>query len=238
MYINKKEIIQEYNLTESEFLTMTVAKILECESAIKNKKVTERRQDPVALERYKKFFRAYDQFVKIFGQELTDKYLVTVDFQKLVTTQLFRNGIPNFLKDQAEFIKSGTFEFEEFKGSYSRKVRDSGQEWLVPNQYQTLVHKDIIEGIMLELYPWTKDFKINYYTLEDDNSEFYVVVLDKEQSYHNSLYVKFKDFISKDIEAITKRNKEYLNWYCKDKGVAFNRLIEADLTKEFLKNLQ
>lgn len=237
MNINFHKIKTVKGLTEEQLENMTIKELKALELEITNAEVTERRADPVALERYQKFFRAYNDFVDMFGKELTDKYLVTVSFSELVTTEHYLQE-PMYMNPR-EFVRKGSFLFKEYKGDYVREVYKSGEEWLIPSQYQGLRHADIIKQIVAEKWTWLNDnFKYDCYEIRGTGNnidEFYLKT--SLTSGHNSLYVPWKAFVRRDINAILERNKKYLKGYThSDK--AYEALVETPEVKKFLEYLK
>ncbi len=112
--------------------------------------------------------------------------------------------------------------------------------YTVPNQHQSVYQaQHIVRPAMMALYPWLAEFKLDMYNIDFyDNgvNEFYVKLSDT-YSGHTSLYVPYKAFMEGDVEAIVKRNEEYMKWYT-ESGALWSAMREDPVIDAFLSKVK
>jgi hypothetical protein len=232
-----KDVMHVNSLTEEQVLDLTVGALNTM--ARSTATALEPPKPIVELERYKKFFRAYDTFVKYFGASFTDKYLVTVPFSELYTVQEFQRE-PTYYTAR-EFVAQGTYTFKEHRGTWEREVQKPGEQWRIPSNYQGLRHAGIIRQIVAERWPWMADFKYNCYELNTSPTACNEFYLETEFAaptiLAGHLYVPWEAFINNDIEAIKTRNRDYFHWYTHSDEV-YKKLMTSTVVAEFFKKLE
>jgi hypothetical protein len=196
------------------------------------------------LEQRREFLHNYDKLVELFGQELVDQGLMRYTDSQLLGTQDYplKDANGRSLKPSKPYgphIYVGRVcthhRFTNREG-WEKSVFVPVERYKVRNQYQHNYQSQlIVKPAMLALYPWLADFKLNIYSVhfyENGSNEFYVK-LSREYSGHTCLYVPYKAFMDGDVEAIIKRNEEYLKWYTKSDEV-WNAMREDPVIDEFL----
>jgi hypothetical protein len=189
------------------------------------------------LEQRREFLRNYDKLVDMFGQELVDQGLARYTDGQLTETKDFpledSNGRSlNPGKPYGPHIYVGrTYTHHRFVNSqgWEKSVLVPVERYTVANQYQhNYQAQHIVKPAMLEMYPWLSEFELSIFSIdfcESGVKEFYVK-LSETYSGHKSLYVPYKAFMEGDVEAIVKRNEEYLKWYTKSDAL-WNAMRDA-----------
>lgn len=229
-------LLKNSDLTEADVCKMTVAEIRKVEKDIIKRQIEERRNDQELMERYRKFLWSYDDFVKLFGKELTDKYLPLWPLELLTNDYFWSDNKP--WHKYFEVIRHGQYNKKISNGPWVKEVWTSGTCYRVPSDYQGLRHEKIIRAILREKMPWLEEnFKYDCYEIHGNSwDEFYVKTGD-EHPVH--LYVPYEALLNHDAEAIVKRNHDYLTDFHKDNGaVKFQQLMERPLTIKFLEMLK
>jgi hypothetical protein len=161
---------------------------------------------------YKKFFRGFDDFTPLFGEELTLKYLMEVPFSSLVDVAHFQNT-NEWMDTHGEYLGSEAWVFEEWKGEWKRDVRKIGFAYLMPGNYQGLHHAQLVRCVLSELFPWITEFNLDVYSIESSEHAEIYVNLETHVFGRCSLYVPIRALIARDVEAIKQRNIKYFGEY-------------------------
>ena len=132
------------------------------------------------------------------------------------------------------------------KRTHYRFVNEQGWEktvdvpcdiYMVPARYQSNAHTQVIKAIMEARYPWLTEFKCSFYQLSfypNHVEEFYVKTA-QSHGGHQSLYVPYAAFMTKDIAAIEKRNESYLQSYTRSNVVWNSMKDDANVLAFLLK---
>lgn len=200
------------------------------------------------LEQRREFLHNYDKLVELFGQELVDQGLMRYTDSQLLQTQDYPledvdGHSLNPGKPYGPHIYVGRVSAHHRFGNsmgWEKSVLVPVERYKVRNQYQHSYQAEhIVKPAMLTLYPWLADFKLSIYSIdfyEGRKEEFYVK-LSREYSRHTCLYVPYKAFMDGDVEAIIKRNEEYLKRYTKS-DTLWNAMREDPVIDAFLSKVK
>lgn len=167
----------------------------------------------VSTDKKIKYFRCWDKFVSLFGEELSRKAITQIDFNDIAKEEGYVNGnYPEQCGYEHTRDAYGNVEVaHRGASSFHRTERKLLHYYLTPCTYQHLEHKKMIKHIIDEVYPTlTRNFKVDIYSIDSGNAEIYVHIGDK------SLYVPLEALMEKDIDAIKKRNIDYQNDFFHD----------------------
>ena len=183
----------------------------------------------LSLEDRRLFWRNYDKWCAMFSAPEVDEQLMKLSVMSIVDER----NVP--LRDWAGRPLQGRPPFGVHRAlgthhTYHRFVNDAGWErseyvpcdsYMVPAQYQSTKHEQIIRPIMHARYPWLAKFKCSFYSLDfyDNGVEEFYVKTAQDHAGHRSLYVPYRAFMAKDIGAIMERNESYLKSYTKSNAV-------------------
>lgn len=224
---------KDLNLSEKDFNNLTIKELNEKMDMLRVKEIENRRVDKSILDEYIFFFKGYNTFCELFGKELTEKHMVLIDRNDLVQEYLVR---PNsYIPSNSKFIKNEVRSMKKLHGAGSRSGATENIEvgvYEVPSRFQCLYESKVVQAIFDEKYPEFNKFELTFYELREPNAEFYL-----KTNLKSSLYVPYKAFINKDINAILKRNEDYLNWYLNSSDV-YNQLLSDEIVQDFIKLLK
>jgi len=201
--------------------------------------------DDLSLEDRRLFFRNYDKFCGLFGTEVVDPLLMGISASKIVeiyeapldgpNVGAHRNYSGNCWQKPNRDLGRGHGHVKFHNGEWEMTKQVPVHKWLVPNQYQHLEHKKIIAPAMHAIFPWLADFKLNIYNMDfrDNHDDEFYVQLSLAHKGHSSLYVPYKAVLTGDVDAIIKRNSEYLKWYTKSDDV-WNSIKDDPVVVAFL----
>lgn len=182
----------------------------------------------LSLEDRRLFWRNYDRWCALFTQPLVDEQLMKLSVMSIV------DEFKSPLRDAYDRPRQGGcyqkpnrplgthhthYRFTNEQG-WEKSVYVPCDTYMVPAQYQSTKHENIIRPIMMARYPWLAKYKCSFYSLnfyEGHTEEFYVRTANEHgpQGGHRSLYVPYEAFMAHDVAAIEKRNAEYLRGYTK-----------------------
>lgn len=224
--------------TIEEVKSLSILELEKILGEMKEAEVRNKTKNPPILEKNIEFFRSYGRFVDLFGKDVVDKYLGMIPFEDLTTDVHYEVGTaPKYKGFVGDFIKKEMWTIKKSHPKSSQYYKDyytMCEKWVIPSQYQGLMHKRIIEPILLEKFNWLNEFEYSIYELGfSENPEFYIGT-----SCGKSLYVPYKAFLRKDIEQIKTRNRDYLNWYYNDSNKSYDELIDTPEAQRFLSFLE
>lgn len=224
--------------TVDEVKSLSILDLEKVMEDMKKVEIEETAKNPPILEKNIEFFRSYGKFVDLFGKDIVDKYLGMIPFKDLTTNVRYEVGTaPKYKGFVGDFLKKEMWTIKKSHPKSSQYYKDDYtmcEKWVIPSQYQGLMHKRIIEPILLEKFDWLNEFEYSIYEISFNGiPEFYV-----KTSCGKSLYVPYKAFLGKDIEQIKTRNREYLNWYYNDSNKSYDELIYTPETQKFLSFLE
>lgn len=200
------------------------------------------------IEQRREFLHNYDKLVELFGQELVDQGLMRYTEYQLLETRDYpledvnkRSLNPGKPYGPHIYLgRVGTYHTFHNSEGWEKSVFVTVDRYKVPHQHQyNYQAQHIVKPAMLALYPWLADFTLNIYSIhchESGSNEFYVK-LSREYSGHTCLYVPYKAFMQGNVEAIIKRNEEYLKWYTKS-DVVWNTMREDPVIDAFLSKVK
>lgn len=204
--------------------------------------------DPLTLEQKIKFFRSYDIFVKYFPKASVDRELDKLSPTELVTEyqqphtdwagKVLNRSEPTWLGDAVESLGTKHTHYRFHKDGWERSANVACDCWRVPSSYQNLPQGKMLEALLREARPYLQNFEMACYGIdggENSHNEFYLKVGTKAEG-HDSLYVPYEAFLAGDIDAIKKRNSDYLGWYNKKVDV-WAVLKETEAVKCFFENM-
>jgi hypothetical protein len=184
----------------------------------------------------------------MFGQELVDQGLASYTDSQLTETKDYPLEDAN-MRGRTPGKPYGPHIYVGRTRTHYRFINSQGWEkyadvpverYTVPNQYQhNYQAQHIVKPAMLAMYPWLSEFKLSIYSIDFYKSgvdEFYVK-LSETYSGHKSLYVPYKAFMEGDVEAIIKRNEDYLKWYTKSDAL-WNLMREDPVIDAFLSKVK
>lgn len=181
--------------------------------------------DDLSLEDRRAYWCNYDKWCALFSRAEVDAQLMALSVRDIVDERT----VP--LRDWAGRSLNGTCwqKPQQLLGSehayhtfhhegWQRVERVPCNIYMVPAQYQSNAHTQVITAIMHERYPWLTQFKCSFYSLhfyDNHTEEFYVRTAQEhgEHGGHRSLYVPYAAFFARDVNTIIKRNEAYLKDY-------------------------
>lgn len=182
--------------------------------------------DDLSLEDRRAYWCNYDKWCALFSRAEVDAQLMALSVHDIVDERAVpqRDWAGRSLPDRPPY---GVHRALGTRTTHHRFVNEAGWErsesvpcsiYMVPAQYQSNAHTQVITAIMHERYPWLTQFKCNFYALNFYNShteEFYVRTAQEhgERGGHRSLYVPYAAFFARDVNTIIKRNEAYLKDY-------------------------
>ena len=204
--------------------------------------------DPLTLKQKIKFFRSYKSFVKYFPVASVNRELDKLKPGDLVKElqlphtdwkgSAMLSDKPTHMGDAIESIGTKQTYYTYYKGEWQRTALVICSCYRVPSNYQNLPQGKMLLSLLREVRPFLQSFGMACYEInghENSLNEFYLELGTKAEG-HGSLYVPYEAFLAGDIDAIEKRNKDYLGWYTKKKDV-WNALKETATAKCFFENM-
>lgn len=134
---------------------------------------------------------------------------------KLFQREVITRNKAYYEKAGYPMIGEGSYEFEEEKGDWKRKVRDYGYKFLIPSQYQTDESKILRRCLCLQ-FPYLELFDFDCYHLDKENDEFYI--RSSTDVDYKSLYVPIMALFKNSSQMIKDRMNNYFNSYYGGKG--------------------
>ena len=169
----------------------------------------------VPINKKIKYFRCWDKFVSLFGEELSREAIARINFNDIAKEEGYVNeSYPERCGYEHTRDAYGNVEVSHRRASsFHRTEQKLLHFYITPYTYQHLKHEEMITYILNKIYPTLlRTFKVDIYSIDSGNriSEIYVKIGDK------SLYVPLEALMKKDIDAIKKRNTDYQNDYYHD----------------------
>ena len=159
----------------------------------------------------KLYVRNYQNYEDIFGVDILTKCLDAFGEESFSTFQyVIRDGGQDRYyasKGYPVLCDRTSWEFEEWRGEWMRKVRHPAREYRVPDNYQ-LREKDLLRACLLEKFPYLSEFTFPTYHLDRIDDEIYI-----KCENGCSLYTPIRALLENDFSIIDKRMNEYWKWY-------------------------
>lgn len=181
------------------------------------------------------FISNWENYEAIFPEEVLEHALSMIDIKEFITTECYRDMHSHYydvryprVRDEKEFHT-----FQEYKGDYSRDVRELAYRYYIPCRYQ--IYESKFLEICLSHYIDLDRFSINMYHLEAPDSYVFLQIPNS-----NSLYIPVNALIKRDINTIIESNKKYLtSYHSKKEDIEKNlKMLERPEVKEFFEYLK
>lgn len=165
----------------------------------------------MTLQEAKMFVRNADNFIEVFGEELFKRAIANYDIEDFSTFQYVpRDGGSDRYyasKGYPVLCDKTSWEFEEYKGEWMRKVRKLAREYRIPCNYQCH-EKDLLRDCILLVNPNMAHYHMDIYHFDRPTDDIYVKCNDGK-----SLYVPVKAIIEKDFTLVVERHTTYHKGY-------------------------
>ena len=165
----------------------------------------------MTLQEAKMFVRNVNNFIEVFGEEIFEKAVANYDVKDFSTFKYVPRdeGTDRYYasKGYPVLCDKTSWEFEEHKGEWMRKVRKLAREYRVPCSYQ-IHEKDLLKDCILLVNPNMANYKMSIYHLDCPTDDIYVGC-DNEQS----LYVPVKAITEKNFSLVVDRHTSYHKGY-------------------------
>lgn len=204
--------------------------------------------EEMSLEERRFFFRDYDKWCDLFGQDAVDRHLMNYPIAKLVDIDRIsqRNGYtPKVSKLLGQQVWSVRYHSMHKGHQWERTEQEMCNAYLVPHHYQGLYHGEMIRAILTERFPWLEGYKTDIYELHfyDRASDCFYVRLSTSHQGHASLYVPYKAFLALDADAIIQRTVGYLRSYMaqrteEERGAMERGIMTDPVTNAFIEDIR
>lgn len=155
-------------------------------------------------EKYKKYFSkkalTYAIRKRYQFEFITFKYIQADDI----------NTINYHTKKGYELItpKPVTWQFEEWRGEWMKKVNKLAYDFKVPDPYQ-LGEEKLLRDCLIYDFPYLKSYAFNCYRLDGSLDEIYIHCDETK----TSLYCPINAFVEKNPDIIKQRHESYMKSY-------------------------
>lgn len=165
----------------------------------------------MTLQEAKMFIRNAKNFIEVFGEDIFEIALANYD----VTDFSTHKYVPRDEGTDRSYARLGypilcdrtSWEFEEYKGEWVRKVRKLAREYRVPCDYQ-IREKDLLKDCILLVNPNMENYEMSIYHLDRPNDDIYIKCDDGK-----SLYVPVKAITEKNFGLVVDRHATYHKGY-------------------------
>lgn len=236
------ELAEFYNTSESELKNKTVYELEDMFTKMKDDKhlqeINKNANDEEFARLVRKYFTPFEFLKKWFSEPeiiaACSKHLSTYD---LVQSD-YRKEQKHYDKN-AEYIgRKGTYmpKYDRWGRELAEKEYVNAYEYRVKNHYQGTRHGRVILDLLYSRYPALEEFEFNAYEYNGYGDRMYEIYP------NNKVYTPFESLMSKDIDTIIKRNKEYAKSYNHGEysvDAVKNRLASNEIAHYFdiIKNL-
>lgn len=186
--------------------------------------------DTLSLEERREFYTNYKRLAAVFGADLIDEGIMRLSVRSLIDECNIplqdHNQRPIaegrcYQKPNRLLGKKQTHHRFTNPGGWEKSVSVPVSCYMVPNYHQRNDEgPKIIAPALRTLHPWLHGFRLNVYKMDfSDRSwdEFYVELgTNYWKGGFGSLYVPAKAFLAGDVDAIVRRNQEYMTDYIRD----------------------
>lgn len=164
----------------------------------------------MTLEEAKLFVRNYSNYERVFGLEILSKCLQAFCIEDFSTFKyvILNGSADNYYRrlGYPVLCEKTSWEFEEWKGEWMRKVRHPAREYRVPDDCQ-LRERGLLQACLLMRFPYLQEFAFPTYHL-DKPEELYI-----KCENGRSLYVPIQALLENDYSLVEKRGNDYWRWY-------------------------
>lgn len=234
-YVDVEKIENGFNLKKEEVESYSLKKVFDLMKKLEEKERKEKidkdlKKYPIEIK--KGYFTQYNLFCSLFGEKITNKLLEDIPFSSLSAEKWFLNDTQPYLKNYLK-KSEGYHEFDIFHkkdASFTKKEMKFGYCYYVANQFQGLVHSEMIKKGLNMIFEedFCKMFKIEVYEISPSNTDIYLK--DKNQT----LYISLQDLLNKNVENIKKSNKKRFDL----KNDDFKNLMKEERVVKFFKYLE
>lgn len=169
----------------------------------------------MTLQEAKLFVRNYDNYIKLFGEEMMQKIFSNFnvdDFSKKEYVELGGGGDNYYARlGYPVTIDRTTTTFKEYKGEWEREVIKPARQYLIRCPYQ-LEEKSVLRSCILAINPMMSLFDMSTYHLDKETDDVYITT-----EVGHSLYVPVKAIVEKNYALVVERHTAYhKSYYCTD----------------------
>ena len=236
LMIDNVKISKYLGMSEQEIKNKTVVELLILEKeaeAIYRDTIYKENLERVAD--FKKIFTPYNLYVNLFGEELTNKYVLRYKLNEL-SEEMDVLGNPRD-GDKEKYIYKGTVRKNiVVPPKKTKKTLENVSVFIVPSRFQNLKHEKIILGIFSEKYPWILQYKPGIYNIEKDNSLFFVKIPCGTKMC--SMYLPIGGFVRGEVDEIIKINSYDGPFRRTDNKEKITELMNSEHTKALLKLIE
>lgn len=243
------EFIKKYvDITEEELMMRLVKDALGLQQEAEANKKEQERQERLNDPEYRKLLLKFWNQVPYLQKYFTDDEIVHAAAcfmsKNSVTTEMYRRGYYDGPKETpySIFLRHGTHEFTEERGSWSRKVTDRASVFLVANQYQGVSGgHDAVKQLLFEKLPYLKKYNPSVYDISDSNDWIYIPIEYTDEDGNTNphyLYCPVSALMKKNPNKIVKTHRNYWNRYgCGKYDAKENAFLESEGVQVFLKEV-
>lgn len=107
-----------------------------------------------------------------------------------------------YLRTSMEYVA----QYDRDGHELAERKKEKVDVYRIKNQYQGLVHGEVIKYLLYERYPKLKKFHFKFYGYNDSEHDYEIYP-------DGGIYVPFTALMTGDIDMIMHRNRDYCKWY-------------------------
>ena len=165
----------------------------------------------MTLQEAKLFVRNYDNYIKLFGEEMMKKIFSDCNIDDFSRKEYVErdSGADHYYErlGYPVTIDKTSTTFKEYKGEWVREVIKPARQYLIRCPYQ-LEEKTVLRNCVLAVNPMMSLFDMQTYHLDKETSDIYI-----STDVGHSLYVPVKAITEKNYSLIVERHTTYHKGY-------------------------